>query len=166
MHIYKYGAVLGNGPSHVNYDGEADILIGCNVPPRQVDATIVTDIEVVRALHEGRIELPYPLIVSSQAFEKMKELTLESRHGIISVFRTRDWYSSAHYAAQHLIMIGCKKISIWGCDSIFTDEVSSLTDRIVVPKPTPFVKQWRRCWTEMETNSTEVDFVFHKPSLQ
>ena len=143
------GAVLGNGPSRDNYDYTADVVIGCNIPGEgfSVDATVIADPEVVWLLKNSPELINCPLVVSTIAYEKLKELRIVDQFDVLDVFKPKDWYTSGHYAAQYLAdVIECKTIDIWGCDSYFINNASSTTDGFVPKTGDLFFRQWRESW--------------------
>jgi hypothetical protein len=158
------GVVLGNGPSKVAYDRTGDFVIGCNIPTDEysVDATVICDVEIVWILKNSpHLIGDTPLIISTNVFEKMKELRIVNDYLILDVFKPRDWYNSAHYAAQYLIDNGSDEVHIWGCDSIFEDDISSATDEIVKKDMDQdrFIRHWRKVWLEMHQRHANVHFV-------
>lgn len=148
------GIVLGNGPSKVAYNRGGHMVIGCNIPGDEfsVDATVVCDEEIVWVLKSKPELINVPLIVSTRAFEKLKELRLEDKYDIQHVFSTREWFNSAHYAAEFLAACGCTEIEVWGCDSVFSDNINSTTDAYVPKQPDTsekLLRNWRRIWNEL-----------------
>lgn len=153
------GAVLGNGPSRDNYDYSADVVIGCNIPGEgfSVDATVVADPEVVWLLKNNPELIASPLIVSTRAFEQMKELRIDDQFEVIDVFKPKDWYTSGHYATEYLInIIECATIDVWGCDSYFSADTSSITDKLIPKTGDLFTKQWRANWDRIIESHREV----------
>jgi hypothetical protein len=147
------GVVLGNGPSKQYFDRKGDYIVGCNIPGDEfsVDATVICDEEIVWVLKNDSSLITCPVIVSTKAYEKMKELRIDGNFYIHHVFETKDWYNSAHYAAEFLLGFGCDELNVWGCDSIFTDDISSTTD-VYVKKESDtmrFVKKWRGVWHDI-----------------
>lgn len=160
------GAVLGNGPSRDLYDYSADVVIGCNIPGEgySVDATIITDVEVVWVLKNNPELINCPLIVSNQAYQKMLELRIEDQFEIMERFPTKDWHTSGHYAALYLSKyIECGTIDIWGCDSYFIDNAASTTDKIVPKSGDVFYKQWRSAWDGIFAGYPSVKFNMKRP---
>lgn len=159
------GAVLGNGPSRDNYDYAADVVIGCNIPGEgfSVDATIISDIEVVWLLKNNPEIINCPLIVSTQAHEKMKELRIDDQFEILERFVTKDWHTSGHYAALYLTKyMECRTIDIWGCDSFFVDNASSITDDLVPKTGDVFFKQWRATWNGIFNSHPDVTYTVRR----
>lgn len=148
------GTVLGNGPSRSEFDRVGDYVIACNIPDKEfsVDATVICDIEIVWVLAADPFLVTVPLIISTNVFEKLKELKIVHHYDIIHVFKPKDWYNSAHYAAEFLIEQGCDQINVWGCDAIFEDEISSVTDGYVSKDymdKSRFIKHWRWVWNDL-----------------
>lgn len=158
------GVVLGNGPSKQLYDRSGDFIVGCNIPTDDysVDATVICDVEVVWILKDNPdLIVDTPLIISTNVFEKMKELRIVDDYIILNVFKPRDWYNSGHYAAQYLIDNGCSDIHVWGCDSIFESTLDSSTDQHIEKNMDKerFIKNWRRIWEEIRIHNPTTNFV-------
>jgi hypothetical protein len=157
------GVVLGNGPSKHLYDRSGDFTLGCNIPGKEfsVDATVICDEEIIWILKNDPTVIDCPLIISNKAFEKLKELRLEKHFVIHHVFKAREWYNTAHYAAEYLAEFGCDQIDVWGCDSIFENNISSTTDVYVKKEDTVgdrFTRQWRRIWNEIFDSHSNIKF--------
>lgn len=157
------GTILGNGPSRSSYTREGDYVIGCNIPGKDfsVDATVICDEEIVWVLAADPFLVTVPLIVSTKAFEKLKELKIVQHYDIIQVFRPKDWYNSAHYAADFLAEQGCDEIHIWGCDSIFEQTISSETDSYISKEymdKSRFIKHWRWAWNDIIANNPNINY--------
>jgi len=158
------GVVLGNGPSKRHYDRAGDYVIGCNIPSDEfsLDATVICDEEIVWILKNNLSLIQIPVIISTRVFEKMKEFGIVEHFTILHVFKPKDWYNAAHYAAEFLIGRECDEIHLWGCDSIFSNTTSSTTGKLI-PSTTGnddrFIRNWRRVWNEMYVNNRNVHFV-------
>jgi len=158
------GVVLGNGPSKQFYDRTGDFVLGCNIPSEQfsVDATVICDEEIVWILKNDLTLIEVPVIISTKVYEKMKELGIDKKFIILHVFKPKDWYNSAHYAAEYLMSEGCDEIHLWGCDSIFQNTVKSSTGALVNQTTLGddrFIRNWRRVWNEIHLNNPSVHFV-------
>lgn len=159
------GAVLGNGPSRDQYDFTADVVIGCNIPGEgySVDATVIADTEVIWLLKNNPELVSCPLILSTYAYEKMKELKIVDLFEVHDVFTSRDWHTSGHYALRYLtLIIECAKVDIWGCDSYFVDDRTSLTDKLVNNSGDSFFKQWRSTWNQIFEENPDVYFTMKR----
>lgn len=159
------GAVLGNGPSRDSYDYTADVVIGCNIPGEgfSVDATVIADPEVVWLLKNNPELIWCPLIVSTKAYNSLKELRIDDQFEILDVFTPKDWYTSGHYAAEYLTsVIECATIDIWGCDSYFTGDATSITDQLIPKSGDLFVKQWRAAWDRLITSTPDVIYTIKR----
>jgi hypothetical protein len=158
------GVILGNGPSKHCFDRNGDFVIGCNIPGDafSVDATVIADEEIVWILKSTPNIIQCPIIVSTKAWEKMKELRIDDQFTILHVFKPKEWYNAAHYAADFLLEFGeCDGINIWGCDSIFQDNIESTTDQFVKKENTAdmkFIRNWRRIWDDIFDQNPNVNF--------
>jgi hypothetical protein len=158
------GVVLGNGPSKRAYDNTGDYVIGCNIPSDNisVDATVICDEEIIWVIKNNLTLIQVPVIISTRVFEKMKEFRIVEHFDIVEVFKPRDWYNAAHYAADFLIRNGCDEVHLWGCDSIFDGTTSSTTNKIINSTTLGddrFIKNWRRVWNEIHVANPDVHFV-------
>jgi hypothetical protein len=92
----------------------------------------------------------------------MKELRIDDQFSILHVFKPKEWYNAAHYAADFLLEFGeCDGINIWGCDSIFQDNIESTTDQFVKkenPADMKFIRNWRRIWNDIFDQNPNVNF--------
>lgn len=149
------GAVLGNGPSRDNYDYSADVVIGCNIPGEgfSVDATVICDPEVVWLLKNNPQLVHCPLVLSTIAYEKLKELRIIDNFEVLDVFKPKPWYTSGHYAAEYLVdIIECRTVDVWGCDSYFSSQTTSITDGLLPKTGDVFLRQWRDSWDKIVAN--------------
>lgn len=157
------GVILGNGPSKHAYDLSGDYVLGCNIPSAEfsVDATVICDEEIIWILYQKPDLVQCPIIISTKAYEKMKQLRIDSNYYIHHVFKPKEWYNTAHYAAEYLVEFGCDEIDIWGCDSIFSNDISSSTDEYVKkedPVGDRFTKHWRRIWNDIFESYVNIKF--------
>lgn len=160
------GIVLGNGPSKIYYnfrDRTEDIAIGCNISGKdyKVDKSVISDTEIVWVLKNYLNLVSVPIIISSIALDKMKELHIDHYYEVEHIFKLKEWYNAAHYATEYLIAKGCDKIDIYGCDSIFEDTIASSTDEHV-EKTTElqdkFLTHWREIWRNIFDSNRKVSF--------
>lgn len=159
-------AILGNGPSRHMYDSTAEFVVGCNIPNDdfKVDATVISDVEIVWILKENPELVKVPVIISTKVFEKMKELKIVSNYTVLMVFKPQDWHNSAHYAAHYLASeVKATTIDVWGCDSIVSleSDLTSDTD-VFVPKPEThnykLILNWNKVWQALIASYEDANF--------
>lgn len=159
-------AVLCNGPSRslfTSADGY-DYLIGCNIPWRQVDSTVVLDIGVVAKWHKHKLP-NVPTWFSAHAWRetrfKDREFFKNSFLGLVKPLPEYD--SSGHVACSKVIELGYKEIDIFGCDSWFTNNTDSVTHKYCDTRPSNtdnHVEGWRKRWNSIMTNNPDVKINF------
>lgn len=158
------GAILGNGPSRTLYNAnnEYDFVIGCNIPYEKVDATVICDVEIVELLKNDFTLIQIPVIISTVVYEKMKEFRIVESFTILNVFKPKEWHNAAHYAADYLMTKEVEEIQIYGCDSIFENDLSSVTDEKIEKKMDSdrFIRQWRKVWSKKFEN--DIKFVIKR----
>lgn len=162
------GAVVGNGPSKHRFEtrghGAYDYVLGCNIPGIHVDATIILDEEIAHIIGINPSLIECPIIISKKARIVLEKYTSSySKFDIIEEFNhdADSWLNAGHYAAMYLIGLGCTKIDIWGCDSIFDNSIASSTDKLVKKEDTTdarFYKNWRKLWDGIFKNNSTVKF--------
>lgn len=157
-------AILGNGPSRTLYneDNDFDIVIGCNIPWTKVDATVICDIEIIDLLKKDFTLIQVPVIISTIVFERLKEFKMVDKFTILDVFKPKDWHNAAHYAADYLMTKEVNEVHLYGCDSIFEEDISSVTDEVVEKNMNldKFIRKWRKVWDKKFEN--ELKFLVHK----
>lgn len=157
-------AILGNGPSRIHYNSDDiyDIVIGCNIPWATVDATIICDQEIVDILKKDLTLIQVPVIISNIVYERMKELRIVDEFTVLKVFKPKDWHNSALYAVDYLMEQQANEIHVYGCDSIFENDISSTTDKHLDKKMDSdmFLRHWRKEWHKKM--QSEIDFKIFK----
>jgi hypothetical protein len=155
-------ALLGNGNSRNCFtepDGY-DYLIGCNVPWRQVNSTVVLDVNVLE-----KFDKHVDLFVSRKAWiecsNKIKNKLIGSLRGLFDPLPEYD--STGHAACRKLLELGATEIHIYGCDSWFTNDTESYTHKYVDSRSMDMTKNvsvWRARWYELMAKHPQVVFNF------
>jgi hypothetical protein len=154
-------ALLGNGNSRNLFPDTPDrysYLIGCNIPWRQVDATVILDVNVLE-----KLDVPVRFYVSRKAWRECRKK--DSLIGyMLGMFDSMSDYDSAgHAAARQLIELGATQIDIYGCDSWFTNNTESYTHKYVDSRSEDMTKNvsvWRARWYELMAKHPHVVFNF------
>lgn len=190
--------VLGNGPSiscfdRTSYDdSEHNLFIGCNFSDPvtlKPHYTIIVDIRPIIKLTPGDAKLGIPAVLSKRAFNQIQKtyggwgrypkdkIVVHDTIDVIqdkSVHKTLPMNSAQHgvcYALQKESIRG--DIHLWGCDSFWTDNISSTTDKWVRPTETrgrvkpDLTAVWNAYWRKIFTErGNAMQFVIHCPSEQ
>lgn len=164
-------AVLGNGKSRFLFTTpkEYDYIIGCNIPWTDVDTTVIIDEKVVEFLYKNKQKFEYRqnTIFSRKSWTKVLEIQAEDYflpnfNSIVEMSEGID--SSAHIALKHALTLdGISSVHVYGCDSRWTDNISSRTHVYVNNKPpneTVAVSVWNSRWDEIIQNSKNVEILF------
>jgi hypothetical protein len=159
-------AVLCNGPSRslFNSADSYTYLIGCNIPWRQVDSTVVLDIGVVDKWLKYKVP-QVPTWFSEHAWRETKfkdrNYFKDSFLGLVKPLPEFD--SSGHVACSKVIELGYTEIDIYGCDSWFTDVTDSYTHQYTDTRPKDRSKHiigWRQRWETIINGHPEVKITF------
>ena len=153
-------AVLCNGDSRSLFTApdRYNYLIGCNIPWRQVNSTVIMDAGVLE-----KWEIPCAFYASDRAWRECRKRDRFKDH-LIEIFPARiDNPTSGHAALQIVISLGATQIDIYGCDSWFSDDTSSYTHQWVDDRATDMSKQvriWRQRWDAIISSNPDVKINF------
>lgn len=153
-------AVLGNGDSRSLFTSadRYSYLIGCNIPWRQVDFTVIMDVNVIDKLKD-----PVRFYCSRNAWRDLHKNERYIGH-LIEVFDTLPEYDSAgHAAARIAIKLDATEIDIYGCDSWFSNNTDSYTHQYVDSRSIDMNKNvsvWRARWYELMAKHPQIKFNF------
>jgi hypothetical protein len=173
--------VIGNGPSYKSFDESEGIRVGCNFAHKDLGLTwtMIADVKPVKKLYEG-IELPCPAVLSERAhaFVAGKTLKLDEKrltiHKVVPFLRIKQVHPKwGMNSAQHAVWYGIgefqpTEVHLWGCDSLWTTDITSTTDAIV-HKDIVFMnnqhiyRTWRDLWSYIFKFHSNVNFYVHAP---
>jgi len=181
--------VLGNGPSLTqtfkrNDWPETDTFIGCNFSDEALrpNYTIMIDVRPMRLFGEKGYRIRIPTYISDKAQEYITNDLGQggfrdewiNKAGVIPLIHwteisKKTAMNSGHHAAMHAISNGHKTIHIWGIDSLWQDDLISLTD--VYTRPTSTAARieveratiWRTYWLEIFRRHPDCQFIIHQP---
>jgi hypothetical protein len=148
--------LLCNGPRFKHYKPNGLYTMGCNFPPVPVDCSSVIDRNVIHewVKHPNYMKDCDHFIFGRATLETFKEYRKFFSEHKIHIVGThtvlRSYYSSGHWGAYGLMKLGYTEIDIYGCDTMFTQNIESYTDKFVEkgkslinPK---FTGEWRKSW--------------------
>ena len=181
MSIYKIH-ILGNGKSVHYFDKSEGLRVGCNFtqPRYKPDWTMIADIKPIKKFYEGyRLCCPAILTERAHRFTVHKSVKLSKEFlDVIDVVEFIRWMDvckqwgansaqhATHYAIQRTPEV--QEVHIWGCDSLWSSDIESSTDKIV-HKNLEFMNTqniyyvWRDYWDKIFSNSPNVQFTVHAP---
>lgn len=165
-------AVLCNGPSRSSFQSRIgyDLVLGCNIPWTDVDATVVLDEEVIKAWQK-RLELIKCKVYYSRKawdyfhrYKHERAFFMERSAGIVQV--QPQYHSAGHVAVEKAINLGYKVIDIYGCDVMFADTIASYT-RQHIPNNVRddskrHIQGWRDRWNKIIESHPEITLNFIK----
>lgn len=165
-------AVLCNGPSRISYGPSAlyDYVLGCNAPWTRVDATVVLDIQMVKAWDQHRDIIKCPVYYSRQSYEFAVQLDKDFYEpftaGVLNI--QSHAHSSGHNAVELLIKQGYKKIDVYGCDAYFNQSRSDSFTRSFIPIESPNAELrahskmvgWKARWDQLLADNPQCEIKF------
>lgn len=183
--------ILGNGPSIRLFDrsawGNSDIFVGCNFSDVSLgpDFTMIIDVQATKQFFGAEAQtLKIPAVLTNRAYDYIEKTGWHkidsSRLHIVDTMETvRNRSLDRKLAAnsgQHAAVYGIQKctghedtVHIWGSDSIWSNEITSSTDRIVRPSHKgPRIKPniattWDKYWAWIMDQYRDTEFVVHAP---
>jgi hypothetical protein len=164
--------ILGNGPSKKDFTNHpiGDVY-GCNLADadKPLTASFIMDKVVIHHLHNNRIKLNFPIIVSQSLLRIAQEC--DPRPTILDTIphEIQNGESTGHHAVQYLLKKGYTKIHMWGFDSLYLDTVESDSHTKIpegIHAPNNWNK-WRVQWDNIfkSADAHKCRFIIHgKPS--
>lgn len=169
-------AILCNGPSRVAYTPSSDyaMVIGCNIPWTDVDATVIVDRNVIdKILAEPHLITCRDLYLGPMARKRLSVLKhspqrveAEAIHQRVKEYISVDpnYHSSGHCAAEVALRKKATSLDIYGCDSYFQYTSESYTRNFIkfsVGKENYHrINGWRARWEAMKTSYPDCTFNF------
>ena len=160
-------AVLCNGPSKELYKGGYDFVIGCNIPWTDVNATVVLDTCIIDLWSKNLDLIKVPTYFSVDAWRKTDSIKMREnfRPYFKDIIKPKfPFHSSGHNALEITIGLGYTDISIYGCDSWFTDNTQSYTRKYIKNAGSEHsikhIIGWRKRWNEIISNNPQVNIQF------
>lgn len=173
--------LIGNGPSIKYFDNTEGIRIGCNFSDAKYNCewTMIADIKPIKKLYEGT-NLPCPAVITERAanFGKNKAVKLPPQrmtvHRVVPFIHWPDVHHKwGMNSAQHAVVYALEEfdvdeINLWGCDSLWSSDITSTTDQIV-HKDLEFMNKtnvyfaWRDYWNKIISDNNNITFKIHGP---
>jgi hypothetical protein len=153
-------ALLCNGPSRSLFTSTAgyNYIIGCNIPWRQVDSTVILDVGVLE-----KWETPCNFYASVNAWRECRTRNVLKDYLIELITPLKEYDTSGHAATRQVISLGAKEIDIYGCDSWFSTNTESYTHQFVDGRAINMNKQisvWRARWYELMAKHPDIKINF------
>lgn len=180
--------LIGNGPSikHFPLDAEGT-RIGCNFSDEKYNCawTFIADIKPIKSIYEGQ-RLPCPAILSDRANEFIEKKAFKPDPRNIEIYKVVPFIKRKDIhkrwgmnSAQHAVWYGLeefkpKEVHLWGCDSLWSSDITSATDKIVhkdldFMNGTEVYYTWRDYWNYIIDINRHTKFIIHgyqKPDLK
>ena len=173
--------LLGNGPSIRCFETtlfhkqpEDGIRISCNWGHPHLNCEFTAcDKLFIWNLCEKQINFTTPIVCERQHLEQVKLMTQYPKHLMklkIKVFPhgfrkfTERGFSSGHLAAAcSCVWYKPKTMHLWGVDSFWTNNTTSIHDSSNTPKSI-YHHRWKEYWIEIFTIYSKTQFVIHAPT--
>jgi len=175
MSKFKKLHILGNGPSISKFPLDIDgVRIGTNFSDAKLKPvwTFINDRVPLDKVLSGEIHLEYPIVISTRASEKSEFFTEPYDKTLIKFIVDFIKYPELHptlglNSAQMATHVAIKQfqpneIHIWGCDSLWKEDISSSTDLIVPKAPNKGIdKLWGNQWDRIISEYPGISFTLY-----
>jgi hypothetical protein len=175
--------LIGNGDQAVMYKPAKGLKIICNMPPFEVAnvyATCMVDFKMMKALHEGSLQLDmYHWILGTRPrkwMEMQPGFYMKYAHCVKDFYPIVPKYAvnatnfncghmAAHYCAN---VLKGKEIHMYGFDSLFDFNMRSITDLYLSSDRSHgnnyrLLNNWRPIWPKLFAEFPESQFILHHP---
>ena len=177
----KVAHIIGNGDSWRFYKPSPGIKMTCNLPPtdiKDVYGTAIVDFKMVRAIHEGSVNLNaydwvlgarpkkytemYPAFYMKYARQVKEFYTVLPRY-VKNYTDFNCGHMCTHYTANKL---RCDEIHMYGFDSIFDFNLTSTTDFVLdsvrdAMNTHRLATNWRPIWEGLFREFPNTQFVVY-----
>ena len=155
---------IGNGKSQNLFNAHYGTVVMGNVPKMNISYTALSiiDTKVILYLHNNNIHLENKNIWCTPDIKK--QANNYKIQGIWhAIYKPKPKFNSGHQAVQHLSK-DFKLIHLWGMDSMFTDDLTSLMDdRVTRTTRPPLNNDWRPYWKQLFSQHEQVLYTIHAP---
>lgn len=157
--------IVGNGPSVQLWRNTGRYTVACNIPPHYLtyNALSIIDNQPVLWMKTNSWHPRVPVFCTPQV------KTLAQRHNIsgdwFDTYTKQHRHNSGHHAVEHFAGLSrVKTIHLWGMDSMFSDDLHSVQDHVIIRRQRPPLNRWwRPIWQELFERFSQVTFVIHTP---
>jgi len=185
MSWFKKIHILGNGPSIKHFPSDIDgVRIGTNFSDAKLKPvwTFINDRDPFEKVITGDVELDYPIVISTRVTEKSPLYEKKPKYEHTTILYIIDFikYLNLHprlglnsaQMATHLAinLYLPAEVHIWGCDSLWSDDITSSTDSVLPKIKNPSITDlWRKQWDQLFSEHPKRQFILHgsgTPQLQ
>lgn len=157
--------LVGNGNSQNLFSFDiGDYVVACNVPKHKHNYKVLSiiDQKVLLYLQNNRTAIHPVEIWCTPEIKRYAEA--KSLPGTYKdVYKKRHRWNSGHLAVEHMAKTH-NEIHMWGMDSMFKDDLTSLMDdRVKRPQRPNLNKEWRPNWSTVFKQAPNTRFVIHIP---
>lgn len=167
--------ILGNGLSINKFPLDTDgVRIGTNFSDAKLKPvwTFINDRVPLDKVLSKEVVLEYPIIISTRASEKSDLFTKDYDKTIIKFIIDFIKYPELHptlglNSAQMATYVAIKQfqpneVHLWGCDSLWKDDISSSTDLIIPKAPNKGINElWVSQWGKLISEYPKISFYLH-----
>jgi hypothetical protein len=183
----KVAHLIGNCKTSALYTPQKGLKITCNVPPFEVKnlyTTVMVDFKMMKSIYEGSVIIPGDWVLGARPkkwMEMKPDFYMKYARQIKKFYTVLPKYASTYtdfncgHMATHYIAnseeggLGCKEIHMYGFDSLFSFDTTSMSDAFLMSdrgnnQTEKLTSRWRPIWNGIFKEFKDTQFVlyYHK----
>jgi len=159
--------IIGNGASNQLYQPDYGFVVACNWPthPYDYDAISMIDLKMIDYIFKNQIEIKKPVYCTDQVMNFVRQKNVPGDYQVKYIQQHR--MSSAHQAVK-LLSDRFNEIHLWGIDSMFSKDVTSQMDSMVIRKSRAhsLKDDWRKHWRDIFFKYNQNQYVIHATKIE
>jgi len=155
--------VVGNGPSCLLWSNNNRYTVACNIPPKhiQYNCLSIIDNQPILWMKQHSWSPRVPVFCTRECKDTARNKNIAGDW--FPVYQKQSRTNSGQHAAEHFAQNGTTTIHLWGMDSLWSEDLSSVQDDVIKrTKRPPLNRWWRPKWNEIFTNNP-VNYIIHAP---
>lgn len=157
--------VIGNGYSQKYYNTQDSFTVTCNTNTNTPhDVVSVIDHQPIDFWAQQQYTPQTPIWCSVKAQNSIQQHKIPA--DVECVHNSTVKYNNAQCVVLELLKRGFTTIHIYGCDSIWSEDMTSTQDHLI-PRPHRnrlLYVMWRDLWQQIFANNIQIDFYIHSPT--
>jgi len=155
--------IVGNGPSCDLWQASYRYTVACNIPPKHVryNCLSIIDNQPVLWMKNNSWAPRVPVYCTQLVKDTARSKNISGDWFPVYEKQTRT--NSGQHAAEYFATKNTNCIHLWGMDSLWSEDLTSVQDKIIIRhRRPPLNRWWRPKWNEIFSN-TEIEYVIHAP---
>jgi len=155
--------IVGNGSSSRLFKHMGLFTVACNIPPKNIQYNTLSIIDNQPILwmktNSWQPRVPVLCTESVKNMAQSKGRTGDWR----AVYEKTSRWNSGHHAVKYFCETqSVDQIHLWGFDSVYTEDLTSVQDSVIIRHRRPNLNQhWRPIWNTLFDSFPNTEMIFH-----